>query len=92
MPKHAIAHHPIPGRFATEVDGQQAHLDYEMAGDVMHITHTIVPDAIAGRGIAGDLVQAAFELARQEMWRVKPVCSYAEGWVAKHPQYKEMLA
>jgi len=33
-----ISHHPIPGRFAVEVEGETAHLDYEMADGVMHIT------------------------------------------------------
>ena len=91
MPSHAIAHHPIPGRFATDVDGHQANLDYEMAGDVMHITHTIVPEAIGGRGIAGELVRAAFELARAEMWKVKPACSYADAWVRKHAEYADLV-
>lgn len=87
-----IVHHPIPGRFAAEVEGQQAHLDYETADSVMHITHTVVPDAIGGRGIAGRLVQAALDHARNEGWKVKPVCSYADAWMAKHPGYADLRA
>lgn len=87
-----IVHHAIPGRFATEVDGEQAHLDYEMAEGVMHITHTVVPEAIGGRGIAGRLVRAALEQARNEGWKVKPVCSYAEAWIGRHPEYADLLA
>lgn len=87
----AITHHPIPGRFVTDVDGHQAYLDYEMADGTMHITHTIVPEAIAGRGIASGLVRAAFEQARREGWRVRPICSYAETWVARHPEYADLV-
>jgi len=87
-----ITHHAIPGRFAIEVEGETAHLGYEMADGVMHITHTVVPEAIGGRGIAGQLVRAAFDYARSEGWKVRTVCTYAEGWVAKHPDYADLLA
>lgn len=87
-----IVHHPIPGRFAAEVEGKQAHLDYDTADSVMHITYTVVPDAIGGRGIAGRLVQAALDHARSEGWKVKPVCSYADAWMAQHPDYADLRA
>lgn len=87
-----ITHQPIPGRFAVEVEGETAHLGYEVADGVMHITHTVVPEAIGGRGIAGRLVQAAFDHARSEGWKVRTVCPYAEGWAAKHPDYAGLLA
>lgn len=86
-----ITHHPIPGRFATEVDGHAANLDYEMADGVMHITHTRVPDAIGGRGIAGQLVEAALRQARTEGWKVLPLCDYAKGWLERHPEYADLL-
>src|SRR5690606_30636279 len=62
-----------------------ANLDYEMADGVMHITHTRVPEAIGGRGIAGRLVEAALHHARAEGWKVRLLCDYARGWVARHP-------
>ena len=51
-----IDHDSDAHRFTTEVDGHRALLDYTVAGDVMTITHTRVPEAIGGRGIA-DTVQ-----------------------------------
>jgi len=88
-----IAHDPASQRFTTEVDGQAAYLEYERADDdVMVITHTIVPPAIGGRGIAGDLVRTALELARTEGLKVDPRCSYADGWMRKHPEYDALRA
>ncbi len=43
----------------------------------MLITSTSVPDVIGGRGIAGLLTLAAFEHARSQGWKVRPVCPYA---------------
>jgi len=86
-----IIHHGIPGRFVTQVDGHAANLDYEMADRIMHITHTHVPEAIGGRGIAGKLVEAAFHHARAEGWKVRPLCSYAAAWVKKHADYADLV-
>lgn len=78
-------------RFITTVDGVQAHLDYQREDGRMTITHTIVPDAIGGRGIAGQLTRAAFEYARSQGWKVRPACSYAAGWTERHPEFTDVL-
>lgn len=90
-PSINVQHQEDAGRFTAEVDGQQARLDYQLAGKVMRITHTVVPDAIGGRGIAGQLVQAAVDHARAQDWQVRPACSYAESWIGKHPQYADLV-
>jgi predicted GNAT family acetyltransferase len=73
-------------RFTTEVDGNRAELDYTLANGVMTITHTRVPPAIGGRGIAAQLMEAALSAARAAGWSVDPACSYAKSYLAKHPQ------
>lgn len=90
--KTPIVHDRNGRRFATRVDGVEAHLDYELAGTTMTITHTIVPPEIGGRGIAGQLVAAAFEAARTQGWKVRPQCSYAAAWVRKHPEVADLIA
>ena len=87
-----IAHDHARQRFTIEADGQAGYLEYERAGDALVITHTIVPPAIGGRGIAGDLVRAALEHAKAEGLRVDPRCSYAEAWIRKHPEYEALRA
>lgn len=79
-------------RFATTIDGSKAYLDYHMDGRTLVVTHTWVPEAIGGRGIAGHLVRAAFEYARQAQLTVRTQCSYAEAWAGRHPEYRSLLA
>ena len=79
-----IDHQPDRTRFTTHVDGQEAELHYVRDGDVLMITHTGVPAAIGGRGIAGALVQAAVEFARANGLYVRPACSYAASWMERH--------
>jgi predicted GNAT family acetyltransferase len=81
-----VRHDPGAHRFTTEVDGNRAELDYTLADGVMTITHTRVPPAIGGRGIAAELMEAALSAARAAGWSVNPACSYAKSYLAKHPQ------
>src|SRR6202048_4225639 len=81
-----INHDRDAHRFTTEVDGSRAELDYTLAGGVMTITHTGVPPAIGGRGIAAQLMEAALSAARAAGWSVIPACSYAKSYLDKHPQ------
>ena len=87
-----IAHDPASQRVTTEVDGQTGYLEYERASDAMAITHTVVPPAIGGRGIAGALVRTAVEYAKAEGLKVDPRCSYADAWLRKHPEYEALRA
>jgi uncharacterized protein len=86
-----INHDPNAEQFTTEVDGYRAELDYTQAGGVMTITHTRVPQAIGGRGIAGELMHAALGAAKQAGWSVVPKCSYAVAYMQRHAQGAEHL-
>ncbi len=79
-----IEHDASAHRFNTEVDGNQAYLEYSLAGAVMTITHTRVPKPIEGRGIAAGLMKAALAAARAHGWAVEPACSYARAYMAKN--------
>lgn len=88
----AIRHSRMRNRFETEVDGQSAYVEYALEGGTMAIVHTIVPEAIGGRGIAGKLVQAAVEHAQAEGLKVAPRCSYAAAWMDRHPEFADLRA
>ena len=85
-------HHDVDGaRFLLQVDGLEAVLEYERRDGAMVITHTRVPDAIGGRGIAAALVRAALEHAGAQGLRVVPACSYAAVFMQRHGEYAGLL-
>jgi uncharacterized protein len=86
---NAIEHDVSARRFSTEVEGLQAVLDYTLCDGVMTITHTGVPQPIAGRGIAADLMRATLNAARSAGWKVDPACSYAAAYLRRHPDVDE---
>jgi predicted GNAT family acetyltransferase len=79
-----ISHDEIGQQFTTEVEGQRAELDYTVAGKIMTITHTRVPQAIGGRGVAAELMRAALNAATVAGWSVNPACSYAAAYMRRH--------
>ncbi|HEY4582943.1 MAG TPA: GNAT family N-acetyltransferase [Lysobacter sp.] len=87
-----VQHQPEAERFVVELDGHEAEVNYRLDGDVLAITHTGVPQAIGGRGVAGALVRAAFEHARANGLRVRPLCSYAAAWAQRHPEQADIVA
>lgn len=85
-----VQHDSASHRFTTSVDGHTGYVEYEPAADGIVITHTIVPSAIGGRGIAGQLVAAAVAHARQAGWTVASRCSYADAWLDRHPEHADL--
>lgn len=91
MPSN-IQHDLSERQFFVDTEGLRSVIDYRLDGDVMTIAHTGVPAELGGRGIAGELMRAAFTVAGEQGWKVIPACSYAAGWVEKHPEFKYLLA
>jgi predicted GNAT family acetyltransferase len=81
-----ISHDENAKRFATEVDGYRAELDYTIADGIMTITHTRVPREIGGRGVAAGLMRAALQVADERGLSINPACSYAAAYMRKHAQ------
>ena len=88
----AIRHEPSASRFTTTVDGHEGFVEYAQADGTLTITHTVVPAAIGGRGIAARLVRAALDHARATGLKVVPQCSYAAAFLDKHPEYADLRA
>lgn len=87
-----IQHLPDRGRFQAVVEGYSCVCDYRLADGVMAITHTEVAPPLEGRGIAGQLVQAALDHARAHGLKVRPLCSYARVYMRRHPETESLLA
>ncbi|PPT77243.1 GNAT family N-acetyltransferase [Xanthomonas arboricola pv. populi] len=85
-------HDSTQQHFSVDTDGQRAELAYRLEGERMTITHTHVPDAIGGRGIAAVLVEAALAYARRQGYKVVPACSYAQAYIRRHQQFQDLLA
>ena len=87
----AIRHHPEASRFEAGFSAGLALCSYRRQGDTLLITHTEVPPALEGRGIAAALVRATLDWARSEGLRVRPLCSYVAAYMRRHPETQDLL-
>jgi predicted GNAT family acetyltransferase len=78
-------------RFELTVDGHLAAAYYKTDGNVITFEHTEVPPELGGKGIGSKLVQGALDQIRAEGTRIAVECPFVKGWIAKHPEYNDLL-
>ena len=87
----AVVSNPARNRFEINLDGHTAYAEYELAGGVMTFTHTVVPEALGGRGLSKVLAKGALESARERGLRVIPVCSVFDKYIHDNPAEQDLL-
>ena len=86
-----ITHNSAAQRFECGQAPDLAECCYRRSGDVLDLNHTLVPDALQGRGLAALLVKAALDWARENKLQVKPSCSYVAAYMKRHPETQDLL-
>lgn len=91
-PAVEVRHNEAASRFEATVDGLVSVAGYHRDGNVLRMYHTEVPAALEGRGIAGQLVRAAFAYATAHGLSIDPRCSYVRAYMQRHPETHALLA
>ncbi|HWC16402.1 MAG TPA: GNAT family N-acetyltransferase [Terriglobales bacterium] len=79
------------GRFELENDGAVAYLEYALAGKVLELIHTEVPEQMHGSGAGSSLVHSALEWAREHHVKVDVICPFAAEYITRHPEYSDLV-
>jgi uncharacterized protein len=91
-----VIDNPAKSRFELYVGGERAGLVlYEMdghqGGEQVSILHTEIADRFQGMGLASKLVRGVLDQARARGLAVLPYCPYTKSWIAKHPDYADLV-
>ncbi|HEY1131772.1 MAG TPA: GNAT family N-acetyltransferase [Roseateles sp.] len=84
-------HEPERQRFTLPTTPTSV-LDYQLSGDRVVFTHTGVPAAYRGQGLAAQLVHAGLQWAREQGLKVVPACSYVHLYIQRHPEWQNLVA
>ncbi|HCM77262.1 MAG TPA: GNAT family N-acetyltransferase [Cytophagales bacterium] len=80
------------GSFYVGDDPINAEMTYSKAGDsLIIIDHTEVGEALKGKGVGLQLVQAAVEYARKHRLKILPLCPFAKSVFEKKEALRDVL-
>ena len=60
-------------------------------GQNVAIEHTYVDASLRGQGIAGKLVKLVVNQAREQDYKIEPLCTYAHAAFERHTEYADVL-
>jgi predicted GNAT family acetyltransferase len=86
-----VRDNPTLNRFELDLDGQMAVAYYQLAPGVITFRHTEVPQALSGHGIGSKLVRGALEATRARGLKVVAKCPFVAAYMAKHPEFNDLL-
>lgn len=79
-------------QYEFRVDNYVAKIEYMKSknGDI-YLTHTEVPAAIEGRGIATRLVEKTLKDIDSQKLKVVPMCGFVASYIRRHPQWHHIV-
>lgn len=89
-----VVHEPEKTRYVLSIEGSEDQaLAYYRVDDNGHrvLTHTEVPFAFSGQGLASQLARAVFDDARASGTKLVLRCAFMAGWYARHPEYSDVV-
>lgn len=78
-------------RFEAHLNGYIAIAEYRREGNEIIFTHTEVPEALEGHGVASVLVRTALDTAREQQLSVIPLCPFVAGYIRRHHEYLDIV-
>lgn len=78
-------------RFELTLDGGTALVAYRRDGERLVLVHTEVPQQFVGQGVGSRLAKGVFELLRASGRKAVVRCEFLKGWIAKHPDYNDVV-
>jgi hypothetical protein len=87
----AVRNNTALNRFELDLDGKMAVAYYKLSPGVITFLHTEVPQEMSGHGIGSQLVAGALESARSQGLKVVPRCPFVSAYMAKHPEFNDLL-
>ena len=78
-------------QYEFHIDTQIAKIEYIKAAGTIYLTHTEVPKALEGKGIAKELVLSALKDIEQKELTLVPLCPFVAAYIKKHPEWRKLV-
>lgn len=92
MSQVEVKDNPERHRYDAGVAGEPAgFVDYQLANELMVLTHTEVDPAYEGKGVGSALAQAALDDIRDRGLKALVLCPFVTSWIGRHRDYADVL-
>ena len=88
---YTLIHNENENKYEYHIDGLVCYITYDDQNGNLHLTHTIVPEALGGRGIAKQLLIDVLEEIKKNGQKAVSECSYVVNFEAKNPDYADVF-
>lgn len=78
-------------RYEYRIGRYRPMIEYCSSSGEIHLAHTHVPEALAGKGIATTLLRDVLRDIEQKGLKVVPVCPFIAHYLHKHPEWSHLL-
>ncbi len=82
-----IIHNREEKTFETYREELRSYARYRVFAGELSVVTTQVPSPLSGQGIAAALMKATYDYAIENGLKPSASCSYAQVWLARHPEY-----
>src|SRR5262249_16001987 len=79
-------------RLELETEGGIAFIEYKVSRDILFLIHTEVPRALEGKGVASTIVQKALQYAKDNNYKIVPICPYVQSYLKKHKEWNDIVS
>jgi hypothetical protein len=87
-----VRNNPQWTRYEVLVDGAVAGTaHYSVYEGSLVFDHTVIDEAYAGRGLGRVLAQGSLDDVRARGQRIVPLCEFIAGFLAKNPDYDDVV-
>jgi predicted GNAT family acetyltransferase len=92
MVANAVRDNTALSRFELDAGGVTAFVTYRLDGGVITLQHTETPPQARGQGIASQLIEGTLNMVRARELKMIPQCDFVRAYIAKHPEYRDLVA
>ena len=78
-------------QFEVSLEGETAFAEYRLVDHGIILPHTVVPEAFEGKGVGSALARTALGYAREQGLKVIPTCPFIAAYIAKHPEWHDVV-
>ena len=78
-------------RYEFEMEGKRPIIEYIKAKEKIYLTHTEVPDSMAGKGVGKALVGQVLEDIKEKGLTLIPLCPFVALYIKRNPEWKELV-